>query len=247
MRANRRLRGLGLAVDFTGTDAAGRTWYFDVAGPNSAYRGGMARSETVWRALGRAHVMAATDHAPFVVLTTQLPRAGTEADRALRAPGPGGIFDAVDLLSPAARKRLGRLRRRALRLAPRRVLVGRRRGAGRRLTVAADVGTVVACAVVRDDPPRVFVAEDLETLNWVLACQLVATTPGRELPPGERAALRQALREERWGDAVFAFIARTGTAVDVYESTELHAASGGRRGTPGAAAHPPLRRLGAPG
>jgi site-specific DNA-methyltransferase (adenine-specific) len=106
VRATRRLRGLGLAVDFTAADAAGRTWYFDVAGPNSAYRGGMSRSETVWRALGRAHVMAATEHAPFVILTTQLPRAGTEADRALRAPGPGGIFDAVDLLSPAARKRL---------------------------------------------------------------------------------------------------------------------------------------------
>ena len=90
---------------------------------------------------------------------------------------------------------------------------------------ASDVGTVVACAVVRDDPPRVFVAEDLDTLNWVLACQLVAKTPGRDLPPGERAALRQALREERWGDAVFAFIARTGTAVDVYESTEFHVAA----------------------
>jgi hypothetical protein len=87
------------------------------------------------------------------------------------------------------------------------------------------VGALVACAVVRDDPPRVFVAEDMETLHWVLACQLVATTPGRELPPGERAALRQALREQRWGDAVFAFIARTGTAVDVYESTELHLAT----------------------
>ena len=106
VRANRRLRGLGLAVDFTAADAAGRTWYFDVAGSNSAYRGGMARSETVWRALGRAHVMAATEHAPFVILTTQLPRAGTEPDRALRAPGPGGIFDVVDLLAPAARKRL---------------------------------------------------------------------------------------------------------------------------------------------
>jgi len=88
------------------------------------------------------------------------------------------------------------------------------------------VGAVVACAVVRDDPPRVFVAENLDTLNWVLACQLVAATPGSELPEGERAALRQALREERWGDAVFAFIARTGVAVDVYESTELHAAAG---------------------
>jgi len=69
------------------------------------------------------------------------------------------------------------------------------------------------------------VAESLDALNWVLACQLVAKTPGSGLPPGERAALRQALREERWGDAVFAFIARTGTAVDVYESTELHAAA----------------------
>jgi uncharacterized membrane protein len=87
------------------------------------------------------------------------------------------------------------------------------------------MGAVVACAVVRDDPPRVFVAEDMDTLHWVLACQLVATTPGRELPPGERESLRQALREQRWGDAVFAFIARTGTAVDVYESTELHAAA----------------------
>jgi hypothetical protein len=95
-----------MAVDCTAVDAAGRTWYFDVAGPNSAYRGGMVRSETVWRALGRAHVLAASGIAPFVVLTTQLPRAGTEADRALRAPGPGGMFDAVDLLSAEARARL---------------------------------------------------------------------------------------------------------------------------------------------
>jgi hypothetical protein len=82
----------------------------------------------------------------------------------------------------------------------------------------------VACAVVRDDPPRVFVARDLATLNWVLACQLVAITPGRDLPPGVRDSLRQALMEERWGDAVFAFIDRTGVAVDVYESTDLYGA-----------------------
>jgi hypothetical protein len=106
VRPNRRVRGLGLAVDFTATDAGGHTWYFDVAGPNSAYRGVMARSETVWRALGRAHVLAAGGHAPFVVLTTQLPRPATEADRALRAPGPGGIFDVVDLLSADAQARL---------------------------------------------------------------------------------------------------------------------------------------------
>ena len=106
VRADRRLRGLGLAVSFTALDRAGRTWYFDLAGSHSAYRGGMARSETVWRTLGRAHVMSTNDITPLVVLTTQLPRAGTEPDRALRAPGPGAIFDAVDLLSPPARQRL---------------------------------------------------------------------------------------------------------------------------------------------
>ena len=87
-------------------DGSGRTWYFDVAGPNSAYRGGMARSETVWRALGRAYVLAAHGLAPFAVLTTQLPRVGTEADRALRAPGPGGIFDVLDLSRPRRGRRL---------------------------------------------------------------------------------------------------------------------------------------------
>ncbi len=102
VRPNRRLRGLGMAVSFTAVGAGGRTWYFDVAGSNSSYRGGMAKSETVWRTLGRAHVLAAGGVGPLVVLTTQLPRAGTEADRALRAPGPGGIFDVVDLGSAAA-------------------------------------------------------------------------------------------------------------------------------------------------
>ncbi|HWD55134.1 MAG TPA: site-specific DNA-methyltransferase [Acidimicrobiales bacterium] len=102
VRPNRRLRGLGLAVSFSAIGAGGREWYFDVAGANSSYRGGMAKSETVWRTLGRAHVMAAGGVAPLVVLTTQLPRAGTEADRALRAPGPGGIFDVVDLGSADA-------------------------------------------------------------------------------------------------------------------------------------------------
>ena len=87
------------------------------------------------------------------------------------------------------------------------------------------MGAVVACAVARDDPPRVFVAEDLETLHWVLACQLVATTPGLISHRASAGRFRRALREERWGDAVFAFIARTGTAVDVYESTEMHGAA----------------------
>lgn len=31
---------------------------------------------------------------------------------------------------------------------------------------------IVACAIVHDDPPEVFIAEDIETLNWILALKL---------------------------------------------------------------------------
>jgi plasmid stability protein len=80
---------------------------------------------------------------------------------------------------------------------------------------------IVACAVVRDDPPIVFMADDIETLNWVLATRVVATIDGRDLESGVREILRAALREERWGDAVAAYIDWTDTPIDVYESSEV--------------------------
>ena len=79
----------------------------------------------------------------------------------------------------------------------------------------------VACAVVRDDPPQVFVAEDQETLNWVLALRLIARIPGHELADGLRDRLRQALRDELWGDAVEMWM-QNRPEVDVYPSFELY-------------------------
>ena len=76
----------------------------------------------------------------------------------------------------------------------------------------------VACAVVRDDPPQVFIAEDQETLNWVLALRLIARIPGHELAEG---LLRQALRDELWGDAVEMWM-QNRPEVDVYPSFELY-------------------------
>lgn len=81
----------------------------------------------------------------------------------------------------------------------------------------------VACAVVRDDPPQVFLAEDQDTLNWVLALRLIARTPGRELPEGLREELRAALREEQWGEAVELWM-HDRPVVDVYPSFELYTA-----------------------
>jgi site-specific DNA-methyltransferase (adenine-specific) len=106
VRANRRLNRLGMVVSFTAKDASGLVWHFDVAGSNSSYRGGMSKTDTVWRTLGRAHVMASNGVRPLVILTPQLPRPGSEGDKALRATGPGGFFDAIDLFSPEARLRL---------------------------------------------------------------------------------------------------------------------------------------------
>jgi hypothetical protein len=82
---------------------------------------------------------------------------------------------------------------------------------------------LVACAVVRENPPQVFVADDQDTLNWVLALELISRTPGRELEEGLRDRLRAALRNEQWGEAVELWM-HNRPEVDVYSSFELHTA-----------------------
>lgn len=79
----------------------------------------------------------------------------------------------------------------------------------------------VACAVVRDAPPQVFIAEDQEALNWVLALKLIARTPGREIREDLRDLLRQALRDEQWGEAVELWMTNR-EEVDVYPSFDLY-------------------------
>ena len=83
----------------------------------------------------------------------------------------------------------------------------------------------VAVAIVRGPEPEVYIAEDQETLNWVLALQLIASTPGDRLEPGLRDQLRAALLEERWGDAVYAWIQANDVEVDVYSSETLYETS----------------------
>ncbi len=106
---NRRIRGTGVVVPLIATDAAGASWYFDVAGALAARRGGLLRSDVAWRALGRASALrSARGAAPLVLLTTDLPRPGSEADQALRAAGPEIVFDVVDLRAEDGVERLRR-------------------------------------------------------------------------------------------------------------------------------------------
>lgn len=106
---NQRIRGTGVVVDFVATDATGGSWLFDVAGPNTSQRGGLSRSEIVWRHLGRAAALHGTTAGPAVVVVTpKLPARRSEGDTALRSAGPAMVHDVVDLGDPAAHARLAR-------------------------------------------------------------------------------------------------------------------------------------------
>jgi site-specific DNA-methyltransferase (adenine-specific) len=103
---NKRLRGTGVTVNFVASDGDGVTWYFDVSGAFTTTRGGLLRTDTVWKSLGRAHVLANKDIRPVVFLTSHLPRAGSEGDVALRAAGTNAFFDAVQMRTNEGLERL---------------------------------------------------------------------------------------------------------------------------------------------
>jgi len=81
---NQRVRGTGVTINFIATDADDVEWYFDVSGAFTSTRGGLLRTDTVWKSLGRAHVLAQNVKGPIVFLTSHAPRPGSEGDIALR-------------------------------------------------------------------------------------------------------------------------------------------------------------------
>lgn len=83
---------------------------------------------------------------------------------------------------------------------------------------------IVSVAIVRTDPPSVFIAEDMETMNWVLALRLVARTTPEEVGSYLCDDLRQALLEERWADAVYAWMDVMEVEVDIYASEDMFTA-----------------------
>jgi hypothetical protein len=83
----------------------------------------------------------------------------------------------------------------------------------------------VATAIVHGLPPEVFVADDEETLHWILAIHLVANQDPETLSRQQRTELRRSLLEERWADAVVLWMEVNDTIVDFYSSTTLYEAA----------------------
>jgi hypothetical protein len=78
----------------------------------------------------------------------------------------------------------------------------------------------VAVAVTRDEQSQVLLAENGEVLSRLVALRWVAQTPPSALG-GQVEAIREALLEERWGDAVFLWMEATGTIVDAYPDEDV--------------------------
>jgi len=83
---NVKLRGLGVTVNFRATAPTGREWFFDVSGAFSSSRPGLRRTDTLWKALGRASIIRHDEGCkgrPLVFLTTDRPVDRSAGARAL--------------------------------------------------------------------------------------------------------------------------------------------------------------------
>jgi hypothetical protein len=84
----------------------GSVWYFDVTGSFTSQRAGLLRTDTTWKALGRASALSTFNVHPIVLLTTNLPERASVGDRALRALAGKTFFDAIEMLSVEGKARL---------------------------------------------------------------------------------------------------------------------------------------------
>jgi site-specific DNA-methyltransferase (adenine-specific) len=101
-----KIAKLGLQFNFLVADVDGRQYYVDVSGAFTTVRPGLQRTDTLWKLLGRVHVLKAREdrqnRSRVLVLTSNLPNSGSEGYKALRAVGPHGVFDAVEMFDDEA-------------------------------------------------------------------------------------------------------------------------------------------------
>lgn len=99
----------GVEMNFVCEDRKGREWYFDISGAFTSSRAGLLRTDTLWKALGKAGVLKSVKKgAPVVLLTTNLPRKGSAGWHALVSARKHLFHDALEMLNPASLERLTR-------------------------------------------------------------------------------------------------------------------------------------------
>ncbi|MGH2732972.1 MAG: DNA-methyltransferase [Actinomycetota bacterium] len=99
----------GVEVNFRAHDQKGAPWYFDVSGGFTSNRPGLKRTDTLWKALGKAAVLHEIEpRVRLVLLTTDAPAKGSAGDCALKTVcGPGKpIASIIEMLSEEDQRRL---------------------------------------------------------------------------------------------------------------------------------------------
>ncbi len=80
----------------------------------------------------------------------------------------------------------------------------------------------VAVGILNGDVPSVFIADSVDVLGRLLAIELVAKTdPSSLVSRGKLEEIREALLDERWADALTAWMEATGNSVDAYPDEVL--------------------------
>ncbi len=102
----------GVEVNFAATDALGKRWFFDVSGGFTSSRPGLKRTDTLWKALGKALILKETEpKTPLVLLTTHAPTPKSAGAASLNVvTGRDKPIRAVlEMLSPAGQLTLRQL------------------------------------------------------------------------------------------------------------------------------------------
>lgn len=109
---DRRFSG-GVEVNFVAQDQTGKRWFFDVSGAFTSTRAGLKRTDTLWKALGKASVLRSsrTGEYRLVFLTTDLPPRNSAGGQALRTAHGDTFHDAIEMLSFEGQERLRRYAR----------------------------------------------------------------------------------------------------------------------------------------
>lgn len=114
---NFKVRGTGIALPFEVSSTSGKRFWIDLGGAHRRLRGGLSKTETVLRCLGRAAaIQRSRGEIPLLLLTTQMPLARSEAAAVLTAathPGEQNLISPVinaviDLSDPRGRAELER-------------------------------------------------------------------------------------------------------------------------------------------
>ena len=114
LKSNLKIKSVGVEVNVKARSKRGEVYYFDISGAFIGNRPGLKRTDTLWKALGKASILNLThgeERHPYILLTTDLPRPESAGDKALQAAkGEGGpIFDVYEIKNSHECERLWNL------------------------------------------------------------------------------------------------------------------------------------------